>query len=66
MTFAQVLQPAIDLAENGFPLGETLARAIATSQQDSAVSVERCSVYMPGGSAPKPARSSGTSISRAR
>ena len=26
MTFAQVLQPAIDMAENGFPIGERMAR----------------------------------------
>src|ERR671939_1855365 len=30
MTFAQVLQPAIDIAENGFPIGERMAAAIAT------------------------------------
>src|SRR5436309_14020889 len=33
MTFEQVLQPAIDLAENGFPLSEKLARAIATTKK---------------------------------
>ena len=25
MTFAQVLQPAIEMAENGFPIGERMA-----------------------------------------
>jgi len=33
MSFEQVLQPAIDLAENGFPLSEKLARAIATTKK---------------------------------
>jgi gamma-glutamyltranspeptidase/glutathione hydrolase len=33
MTFEQVLQPAIDLADNGFPLSEKLARAIATTKK---------------------------------
>lgn len=33
MSFAQVLAEAIDLAENGFPIGESLARAISTSQK---------------------------------
>src|ERR1041385_4825117 len=31
MSFAQVLQPAIEMAENGFPIGERTAAAIATS-----------------------------------
>ena len=30
MTFAQVLQPAIDMAENGFPIGERMAGAKAS------------------------------------
>src|SRR5438874_622468 len=33
MSFEQVLQPAIDLAENGFPLSEKLARAIASTKK---------------------------------
>jgi len=33
MSFEQVLGPAIDLAENGFPLSEKLARAIATTKK---------------------------------
>src|SRR5437867_4101050 len=32
-TFAEVLQPAIELAENGFPIGNQLARAIAQSKK---------------------------------
>jgi gamma-glutamyltranspeptidase / glutathione hydrolase len=33
MSFEQLLQPAIDLAENGFPLSERLARALATTKK---------------------------------
>src|SRR5262249_28196603 len=33
MTFEQVLQPAIELAEQGFPLSEKLAHAIATTKK---------------------------------
>ncbi len=53
MTFAQVLQPAIEMAENGFPIGERMAAAIATSKklQKYPTSVK---VYFPGGQAPKP------------
>ena len=53
MSFAQVLQPAIEMAENGFPIGERMAAAIATSKKlrkyPSSVKV-----YLPGGEAPKP------------
>ena len=53
MTFAQVLQPAIETAENGFPIGERMAGAIAGSRKlkKYATSVK---VYFPGGDAPKP------------
>src|ERR1051325_4047565 len=53
MTFAQVLQPAIDIAENGFPIGERMATAIATSKKlkKDPTSVK---LYFPGGEAPKP------------
>jgi gamma-glutamyltranspeptidase / glutathione hydrolase len=33
MTFAQVLQPAIDLAENGFPISERLAQLYSNTQK---------------------------------
>src|SRR5436853_5877767 len=33
MNFAQVLSEAIDLAENGFPVGDSFARAAATTQK---------------------------------
>ena len=53
MTFAQVLQPAIDMAENGFPIGERMAEAIAGSRklEKYPTSVK---VYFPDGAAPKP------------
>jgi len=52
MTFEQVLQPAIQLAEDGFPLSERLARAIAgTRKIRQYPSTMR--VYMPGGQAPQ-------------
>jgi gamma-glutamyltranspeptidase/glutathione hydrolase len=47
MTFEQVLQPAIELAEQGFPLSEKLARGIAgTKKIRQYPSTMR--VYMPG------------------
>lgn len=53
MSFAQVLAPAIEMAEEGFPIGERLARAIAGSKHlpKYPTSVE---VYLPGGRAPRP------------
>jgi gamma-glutamyltranspeptidase/glutathione hydrolase len=53
MTFAQVLEQAIDVAENGFPIGDALARAIAGSKKiQKYPTSER--VYFPGGKAPNP------------
>src|SRR6185436_4188860 len=52
MSFAQVLQPAIDMAENGFPIGERMAAAIATSQKLKKYP-SSVKVYYPGGEAPK-------------
>jgi gamma-glutamyltranspeptidase/glutathione hydrolase len=53
MTFEQVLASAIDLAENGFPLGDALARNISGSRKlrkyPSSVRV-----YLPNGKAPRP------------
>src|SRR5262245_54540234 len=52
MSFEQVLQPAIELAEQGFPLSEKLARGIAnTKKLRQYPSTMR--VYMPG-APPKP------------
>jgi gamma-glutamyltranspeptidase / glutathione hydrolase len=53
MTFSQVLAQAIDMADNGFPIGNGLARSIANSQKlrkyPSSVKV-----YYPNGKAPEP------------
>ncbi len=52
MNFEQVLQPAIDLAENGFPLSEMGASYIASSRKilKHPTTVK---VYLPGGRPPK-------------
>ena len=52
MSFEQVLQPAIDLAENGFPLSEGRARMIAGSQKILKYP-STMKVYKPNGVAPK-------------
>jgi gamma-glutamyltranspeptidase/glutathione hydrolase len=52
MTFAQVLQPAIDVAEQGFPLPPGLARSMGSAKLKKHPSSVR--VYMPGGRAPEP------------
>jgi len=53
MSFAQVLQPAIETAENGFPIGERMAGAIATSRKLKKYP-SSVKVYFPNGAAPKP------------
>jgi gamma-glutamyltranspeptidase/glutathione hydrolase len=52
LSFAQVLQPAIDLAEKGFPLSERLARQIASSRKIRKYP-STVKVYLPGGEAPR-------------
>src|SRR6516164_4619727 len=52
MNFEQVLQPAIDLAENGFPLSEGRARMIAGSQKILKYP-STMKIYKPNGEAPK-------------
>jgi gamma-glutamyltranspeptidase/glutathione hydrolase len=52
MTFAQVLQPAIDVAEQGFPLTAGLARSIATTQKLRQYP-STMKLYWPGGQAPQ-------------
>ncbi|HMD34463.1 MAG TPA: gamma-glutamyltransferase [Vicinamibacterales bacterium] len=53
MALAQVLQPAIEIAESGFPIGERMATAIATSRKLKKYP-SSVKVYFPGGEAPKP------------
>lgn len=52
MSFAQVLQPAIDLAENGFPLSERGASYIAGSKKILKYPTT-VNVYLPNGQPPK-------------
>src|SRR2546425_1536175 len=52
MSFAQVLTEAIDLAENGFPVGDSLARALATSQKLHKYPTSM-KVYLPNGHGPQ-------------
>jgi gamma-glutamyltranspeptidase / glutathione hydrolase len=53
MSFAQVLERAIDVAENGYPIGEGLARAIAGSKKIQKYPTTM-KVYFPNGRAPHP------------
>lgn len=53
MTFAQVLQPAIEVAARGFPISEGLARAIAQSKKIRKYPTTM-KVYFPGGRPPQP------------
>ena len=53
MTFAQVLEQAIDVAENGFPIGDGLARAIAGTKKIQKYPTSK-KVYFPNGKAPHP------------
>ena len=52
MSFSQVLQPAIDLAENGFPLSELGASYIATSKKILKYPTTT-KIYLPNGRPPK-------------
>jgi gamma-glutamyltranspeptidase/glutathione hydrolase len=52
MSFEQVLQPAIDLAENGFPLSEGRARMIAGAQKILKYP-STVKIYRPNGEVPK-------------
>src|SRR5438874_1009529 len=51
MNFAQVLSEAIDLADNGFPVGDSFARAAATTQKIRKYPTS-ARVYLPNGRAP--------------
>lgn len=52
MTFGEVLQPAIEMAEEGFPLPPGLARSMGSSKLRKHPSSAR--VYQPGGKPPEP------------
>src|SRR5882762_1027731 len=51
MNFAQVLSEAIELADNGFPAGDSFARAAATTQKIRKYPTS-AKVYLPNGHAP--------------
>jgi len=51
MSFEKVLDQAIDLAENGFPIGNFMARAIATSRKITKYPTT-AKIYLPDGKAP--------------
>ena len=53
MTFAEVLQPAIEVAEEGFPLSDRLAGSIARSEKIRKYPTTM-KVYWPDGRAPEP------------
>src|SRR2546430_6154079 len=52
MSFAQVLQPAIDLAENGFPLSEAAASQIADEKKILKYPTT-VKIYLPDGHVPE-------------
>ena len=52
MTFAQVLQPAIDVAEQGFPLPGSVARSMGAAKLKKYPTSAK--LYMPQGKAPDP------------
>ena len=53
MTFAEVLAPAIEVAEEGFPISERLARSIAGSEKIRKYPTTM-KIYFPNGRAPEP------------
>ena len=53
MSFEQVLEPAINLAENGFPLGESSADDIANTKKILKYPTT-VKIYLPDGKLPKP------------
>src|SRR6266581_7919639 len=53
MSFEKVLEQAIDLAENGFPIGNLMARAIQTSRKITKYATTT-KIYLPDGKAPNP------------
>jgi gamma-glutamyltranspeptidase/glutathione hydrolase len=54
MTFAQVLQPAIETAEQGFPLPDALARSMASTRSKLQKYPTSVKLYWPGGKPPQP------------
>jgi gamma-glutamyltranspeptidase/glutathione hydrolase len=51
-TLAEVLAPAIGLAEEGFPVSEIIAAGWRASADDLAATLDAAQTYLPGGKAP--------------
>ena len=54
MSLSEVLEPAIDYAENGHPIEESAARSMARAQARFEQFPTSASVFLPGGEAPEP------------
>lgn len=54
MTFGQVVNPALELADGGFPVSHRLARSISGSESKISESPESSAVWMPNGRSPSP------------
>lgn len=54
MSLAEVLEPAIDYAENGHPIEESTARSIARARARFEQFPTSARVFLPGGEAPQP------------
>lgn len=54
VTWEQVLAPAIELAEQGYILDESLPTTIAVGRNQFAKYPEAAKIYLPGGKVPKP------------
>ena len=54
MSLSEVLEPAIDYAENGHPIEESAARSMARAQARFEQFPASASVFLPGGEAPEP------------
>jgi gamma-glutamyltranspeptidase/glutathione hydrolase len=54
LPMADILQPSIDYAEQGFPVSESIGRSWQGSAKNLGKYPESAKVYMPGGKAPKP------------
>lgn len=52
-SFAEVLKPAIDYAEQGFPVSEIIARGWKGSEKSLAEHADSAKTYLPGGHAPE-------------
>ena len=54
MTFEQVVGPALELAERGFPISVHLSQAIHSAKERVARYPSNAEVFLPGGSPPRP------------